>query len=251
VIPTPSSGIQVPEPTVLTRRSYSVDQLKVDEPEITVTTPGGTNSAETETVSHAISLRRALSNLIENEGREDEQDETKEGDGEQTDGPVMMRTSKPQQSSSSSSSVTPPGTPSHRKEQSKHPKVVVGPGPDNRHKGSSIATGTLVHGAGGSDVTLTMTSTAEASEMANNESKRRFSDLHGYSNRISRLFHREEHVSQYGQDNTASSTDPARQPSRAGVLSNLLKLHGNGHGRQHKVGAMRSPSWLFPAVPID
>ncbi|KAG0240777.1 hypothetical protein BGX31_001665 [Mortierella sp. GBA43] len=238
VIPTPTSGIQVPEPTVIARRSYSVDQLKVDEPEITVTTPGGTNSAET--VSHAISLRRALSNLIESEGREGEQDETKEGDGEQTDGPVMMRTSKPQQtSSSSSSSATPPGTPSHRKEQSKHPKVVFGPGPDNRHKGSSIAAGTLVHGVGESDVTLTMTSTAEASEMAKNESKRRFSDLHGYSNRISRLFHRDEHVSQYDQGHTASSTDPARQPSRAGVLSNLLKLHGHGHGRQHKNTASR------------
>ncbi|KAI7823552.1 hypothetical protein BC939DRAFT_410964 [Gamsiella multidivaricata] len=217
-IPLQNTRIQVPRPA-LAKRSYSADQLKTNEPEIMVTTPGGTSSTE----SHVLTLQRALSDLIENESREEEvEDEILD------DGPITMRTRK---SPSPSSSSTPPGTPPHKKGATKYPKVVVDRLDPEK---SPAATALLTHGAGGSDVTL-----AATADMAEKETRSSSSSVKAKKRAISRLskfLYRDASMAPVDNQeyNLATNTnaDLTRQPSKGGVLSNLLKLQGSG--RQSK-----------------
>ncbi|KAG0273259.1 hypothetical protein BGZ95_010925, partial [Linnemannia exigua] len=179
----------VPEPT-LARRSYSADHLTINEPEITVTTPGGSNATE----EHVMTLEAALNNLIEKEGRAGSAGAIgaggadNEDDSLELDEPIMMRGSIPESSS--------------------------------KKKGSS----TLV----------TNTNSSSGVSLMPKDKKKK--------NRISKLFHRE------GSSNNADSgagevrevhhnmgyIRPPVQPSKAGVLSNLLKLQGkHTHDKAH------------------
>ncbi|GJJ76781.1 hypothetical protein EMPS_09140 [Entomortierella parvispora] len=233
VVPPQPIRLQTQEPLrpSVGQRSYSVDHLRVEEPEITITTPGGSNSTETE--SHVISLQRALSNLIENEGRglveEDEEEEEVQEKG----------------SASTSTSSSPPGTPPHKKQKgvSKYPKIN---NPDRLDPEKMAAT----MESNGSEITLAAPAEEEeaaatAAVMIKDKKK---------SNRISKLFQRtlsdhqtytqDQHqhpLQQQHQQQQQRTTDLTRQPSKAGVLSNLLKLQA-GQGRphqQHKVGGGR------------
>ncbi|KAF9173990.1 hypothetical protein BGX20_001392 [Mortierella sp. AD010] len=229
-LPLQSTRVQGPQEP---QRSYSADCLKVHEPEITVTTPGGTNSTE----NHVISLERALSKLVEDQDREaiDEEDES--------DGFISMRISKPI-SASSSPPGTPgtPGTPPHRKGIIKFPKVVTDRYDTEKaaEASTSAAVGTtvLTHDAEGSEVTLTGLGDAPESterDLANTKEKGKA------KRRTPRLFHRYAAAPATEQNHTTTAADLARQPSKAGVLSNLLKLHTNGRhhhdsyqAQQHK-----------------
>lgn len=211
-----------------------MDHLRVEEPEITITTPGGSNSTETE--SHVISLQRALSNLIESEGRglveEDEEMQEKET--------VMGSTP-------ASSASSPPGTPPHRKQKgvSKYPKI------NNSERLDPERMATTME-SNGSEITLAVSAeeqeaAAAAAAAAAMVTKKKA------TNRISKLFHRTlsdqqsytQDQDQYQLQQQQRATDLTRQPSKAGVLSNLLKLqsHGRQHQQQqqqqHKVGGGR------------
>ncbi|KAI1312674.1 hypothetical protein EDD11_002873 [Mortierella claussenii] len=264
------SRIQTSEAAVLARRSHSADHLQVpgqngqDELEITVTTPGGTNMnsnpISSATESHVMTLQRALSNLIKNEGlkEEDEEEADEEEEEGRQDGPITMRNfKKASMSTSSSSTTTPPGTPPHKKGVTKFPKVVIerldpekaaaaaaaAGGPAGTAAGSG--TSTLTHGAGGSDITLAP-STIEllGKEVLFTLIKDKKKNHAGNNNRISRLFNKEPTMA-VGSDQQYSNapttmTDLTRQPSKAGVLSNLLKLQSNG--RQHKQRPVSRPN---------
>ncbi|KAF9192153.1 hypothetical protein BGZ51_006127 [Haplosporangium sp. Z 767] len=204
----------------LTRRSYSADHLRLDEPEITVTSPGGTNTTE----NHVMTLQRALSNLIESEGMEEEEEED-------DNGWIMMKGSKP-----STSSPAPPETPPHKKGVTKYPKVVIDrldPEKAAPTTSAAAASSSLTHGAGGSDITLAppqLPSTTETSENGHPKSKREKA-----SKRMSKLIHWDTTGNTKDQDYTITTTsDLARQPSKAGILSNLLKLQGNGQPQKQR-----------------
>ncbi|KAF9955019.1 hypothetical protein BGZ72_004105 [Mortierella alpina] len=212
-----NSSTLIPQVTI-PRRSYSADQLGVDEPHITVTTPGGSNSTE----EHVMTLQRALDNLIEQEGRK----EREKGDDsrEEYDGPIMMKDSKLASQPGAISAADRSGI-------SITPKVL-----ENRTD-SDPQVPTLSHGIVGSDVTLGSHELSEKDKKLKDKKK---------LNRISKLFNRESvptqaalasaaaaAVEQQQQQGMYAAPRPAVQPSRAGVLSNLLKLHGAP--RQHKV----------------
>lgn len=201
--------IQIPEPAA-SQRSYSAEHLRVDEPEITITSPGGSNSTE----HHATTLQRALSILIEKENRVEEEEENEE------EGPIVMKNSKT--SSGSSSSSTPPGTPPHKKKGvAKFPKVVVDRLDPEKAALATTGNHTLSQSrnstAGSSDTTLAEMNEKAEAETSLAEKKQAKAITIGATPVPAR----------------APAADQNRQPSKAGVLSNLLKLQGIG--RQHKV----------------
>jgi hypothetical protein len=81
-------------------------------------------------------------------------------------------------------------------------------------------------------MTSTIATTSEASEKTNKHKKR---TNHLIGRKISRLFHRDRPDALNNPRHALSPENLVRQPSKAGVLSHLLKLHG--HGRQHKVSS--------------
>ncbi|KAF9375872.1 hypothetical protein CPC16_000472 [Podila verticillata] len=210
LVPPTTTRIQIPEPAA-SQRSYSADHLRVDEPEITITSPGGSNLTE----HHATTLQRALSNLIEKENRLEEEDEDEE------DGPIVMKHSKTPSGSSSSS--TPPGTPPHKKKGvTKFPKVVVdrldpekaGATSGNNHSLSQSRNSA----AGSSDTTLAELNEKEEPLMTEKKPAKITIGATPVPVR-------------------APAADLTRQPSKAGVLSNLLKLQNIG--RQHKASSSK------------
>ncbi|KAG0334117.1 hypothetical protein BG000_008613 [Podila horticola] len=215
LVPPTTARIQIPEPAA-NQRSYSADHLRVDEPEITITSPGGSNSTE----HHATTLQRALSNLIEKENRVEEVDENEN----EEDGPIVMKNSK---TSSGSSSSTPPGTPQYKKKgMTKFPKVVVDRlDPEKAALATAGTNHTLSQSrnsmAGTSDTTL-----AELNEKAEAET------LMAEKKQTNTITISAPPVP------TRAPADLTRQPSKAGVLSNLLKLQGIG--RQHKASSSKS-----------
>ncbi|KAI1317284.1 hypothetical protein EDD11_008772 [Mortierella claussenii] len=208
-----------PQATVA-RRSYSADHLIVEEPEITVTTPGGSNSTE----EHVMHLQKALSSLIEKEGRSSMENDD-DDDEEESEGPIMMKGGKRQKSDSA------PGTVSAANKDGimLTPKVLA-----NRLDPEKT-THTMSHGVVGSDITLNGQEALESKQL---KEKRR--------NRISKLFGREpasaggvpEQYYEMGKHVRAHV-----QPSKAGVLSNLLKLQGNPRqSKPHRINAPPKPS---------
>ncbi|KAG0048883.1 hypothetical protein BGZ83_006214 [Gryganskiella cystojenkinii] len=243
VLPPQPIRLQTQEPLRPTvgQRSYSVDHLRIEEPEITITTPGGSNSTEQE--SHVISLQRALSNLIENEGRELVEEDVGEEE-------VQGATQEKSASSTSSTSSSPPGTPPHRKQKgvSKYPKVTI----VDRLEPEKIPTSSSVE-SNGSEITLaeTIVPVDESSSNMMGKERQTSKEKKKTTNRISKLFHRDALAFmteadytpdplQQHQSQRADTTDLTRQPSKAGVLSNLLKLQqGTRPHQQHKVGGSK------------
>ncbi|KAK3808975.1 MAG: hypothetical protein J3R72DRAFT_464308 [Linnemannia gamsii] len=220
LVPPPSvqqnKNTLVPEPT-LVRRSYSADHLTINEPEITVTTPGGSNATE----EHVMTLEAALNNLIEKEGRASSARATGAGradiedDSLDSDEPIMMRGSIPEPSSKKGSSTLATNT--------------------NSSSGISLMPKVLANRLelGQQEIPATDKGEKRLSEKEKDKKKK---------NRISKLFHRE------GPSNNANSGTegvpeghynmgyirPPVQPSKAGVLSNLLKLQGkHTHDKTH------------------
>ncbi|KAI7824781.1 hypothetical protein BC939DRAFT_134803 [Gamsiella multidivaricata] len=186
------------------RRAYSADQLSVQEPQITVTTPGGSN----ETEEHVKTLQNALNNLIAQESRAAPHNDDDDAEDPDTDGPIMMKGNK-------SNSV--PGTVSAGRKSGVllTPTVLA-----NREDPEKTAAGTMSHGIVGSDVTLSDKDQKEKERKAHRKSH----------NRISRLFGRDVPGIGHTSDqhyHMQVSRAPV-QPSKAGVLSNLLKLQDNG-----------------------
>ncbi|KAG9321424.1 hypothetical protein KVV02_004363 [Mortierella alpina] len=212
IVPSQPSRVHGSEPAPAALRSYSADHLQVNEPEITVTTPGGTNSTE----NHVMTLQRALSNLIESESREEEgkrKGDKDENNENQDDGLTM-----PSESKLSSSSSSPPGTPPRkRKGVTKYPKIVV-----DRLDPATVAT-SLTHDRSGSDVTLAPPHNEIMEEREEQQGKAQKNVKH----RLTKLFLRDTFAvadDKHYTTATTASADMARQPSKAGVLSNLLKL---------------------------
>ncbi|KAF9354355.1 hypothetical protein BGX26_007808 [Mortierella sp. AD094] len=178
------------------RRSYSADHLSVDEPEITVTSPGGSSSAE----EHATALQRVLSDLVQSEGRASIND----ADDHDEEGPVMMKGSK-------SSSATKTGSVANKEGVLLTPKVLANRLVPER------ADVTPVH---------------ELSEKEKKQTK----EKHKSHNRISRLFTREAPATNMTPEQVFTTNQLTRapiQPSKAGVLSNLLKLQGGARQKTH------------------
>ncbi|KAF9424442.1 hypothetical protein BGZ94_008051 [Podila epigama] len=263
---TSSSSSSNPPPP---QRSYSADQLIIMEPEITITSPGGSNATE----HHVMTLQRALSNLVsQNEHRleeQDEEDEFVEGD------PIMMKSAKKtiEQSTSSSSSssspsppsATPSGTstpppetssPSHGKKKgvTKFPKIVIDrldpataaalttttTTTTDAPTGTGTTNDTLSRSrnssAGSSDTTLTELNEKAAATSENVAAKKQGATTITIgatpvpireTNTVASVF-----PNSSANVNTNPADDMTRQPSKAGVLSNLLKLQGIG--RPHK-----------------
>ncbi|KAF9579067.1 hypothetical protein BGW38_004839 [Lunasporangiospora selenospora] len=246
-----TSRVQIPRPTIA-RRSYSADLLSTEKLEITVTTPGGTSSTE----NHVRTLERALSRLVEsNEANEDDNNNDNNNNGEneggEEDGPIMMKGSKVSTAASTLVSTpansSPPGTPPHRKGVTKFPKVIVGRlSPSER---TAEASGSVP--SQGADLTPIEMEIEPAFKGKVNKGN--------IQNRLSKIFHLErtpitlpqpplsQTLSQSASHSQAQplghnlpvsaavsvqqqitlASDLARQPSKSGVLSNLLKLQGN------------------------
>ncbi|KAF9955842.1 hypothetical protein BGZ72_003326 [Mortierella alpina] len=222
IVPPQPSRMQGSEPAPAALRSYSADHLQVNEPEITVTTPGGTNSTE----NHVLTLQRALSNLIESECREEEEerhDDKDKNTDNQNDGPTGSKESKQPSSSSS-----PPGTPPHkRKGVTKYPKIVV-----DRLDPATVAH-SLTHVRSGSDVTLA----PPQNEIDEEKDEPKVKAQRNVKHRISKLFLRDTFAmagDKHYTTTTTTSADMARQPSKAGVLSNLLKLQRSTRSQKHQ-----------------
>ena len=213
LVPQPQSqNTLVPEATVA-RRSYSADHLTVNEPEITVTTPGGSNATE----EHVMTLEAALNNLIEKEGRGNTAPGTPENeeDSVESDEPIMMRGSIPESSSKRDSS----------NKWSKGFSAFNSNSNSHSNSGISLTPKVLANRF------ETEGTTTAAHDLTDNKEKR-FSEKDKEKkkkNRISKLFHRE------GSSTPAAVPEvhynmgyirPPVQPSKAGVLSNLLKLQG-------------------------
>ncbi|KAF9194549.1 hypothetical protein BGZ51_009112 [Haplosporangium sp. Z 767] len=203
------NNITVPHAT-LARRSYSAGHLGVEEPEITVTTPGGSNATE----DHVMTLQNALNNLIEQEGRiTGENDDPEDTDAE---GQTITDLRK------------------YKSGVSLTPKVLA-----NRLDSEVEATATN-HGIVGPDaVALDGIELSEMKKKQKHKDKKR-------SNRFSRLFFREPHHMAADADLARESRPSARptvQPSKAGVLSNLLKLQDSGrhHKHQHHTSSLPKP----------
>ncbi|KAG0076912.1 hypothetical protein BGZ92_002184 [Podila epicladia] len=200
------------------RRSYSTGHLAIDEPEITVTTPGGSHSTE----EHVMTLQKALSNLIEKELQgEDTRPRVSmedEGDDDDTDGPILMKGSRTETKRSSIPGQSAGGN--NGKGVSLTPRVLSSQKPDPEK-----AAATITHGISGSDFSLGGLEFSDKEQRLKEKKK---------SNRISRLFNRDS-SGKLGQEPRYAMNDISRQPSKAGVLSNLLKLQGNvRHPKQYR-----------------
>ncbi|KAF9107898.1 hypothetical protein BGX29_004258 [Mortierella sp. GBA35] len=225
--------VQVPERAVA-RRSYSADHLQV--PETDLATGGIVQSTE----SHVMTLQRALSKLIE-KNEQDDGDEESSSQDRQTAGGDNTPTTK-MGSIPSSSSSTPPGTPPHRKGVSKYPKVEL----DRLDPEKAAAITTL---SGGSDITLalppatTATTTTTATEISEKDTQQPEQEKTTKKRKTGRMsiFLQKDGLDLPLPATTPVSTDLRRQPSKAGVLSNLLKLQGIGRQpKQHRMPKVKT-----------
>ncbi|KAF9138025.1 hypothetical protein BGX30_009663 [Mortierella sp. GBA39] len=222
LVPQPQSqNTLVPEATVA-RRSYSADHLTINEPEITVTTPGGSNATE----EHVMTLEAALNNLIEKESRGNTAPGTPENEegSVESDEPIMMRGSIPESSSKRDSS---------NNKWSKGFSAFNSNSNSHSNSGISLTPKVLAN-------RFETEGTTTAAQDLNDNKEKRLSDKDKEKkkkNRISKLFHRE------GSSTPAAVPEghydmryirPSVQPSKAGVLSNLLKLQGKQtHEKAH------------------
>ncbi|GJJ69694.1 hypothetical protein EMPS_02042 [Entomortierella parvispora] len=233
-----NSNTTVPSVT-MPRRSYSADQLTIDEPEITVTTPGGSNATE----EHVMTLQKALSNLIEKELREEGSRRgsvIQEGDEDEddADGPIMMKGSSEDSKGAnhrrgnSTSAASEKASAAHTGGISVTPRVLA-----HRLDPEAVES-SMTHGVIGSDVTL--------GGLDVSEKEKKLKDKKKGHNRITRLFHKEatdrtavpDQIYQMGPSGPVVRAPVL--PSKGGVLSNLLKLQGNN--RHHKVRAVQQNS---------
>ncbi|KAF9171482.1 hypothetical protein BGX21_001311 [Mortierella sp. AD011] len=181
------------------RRSYSADHLAVDEPEITITGPDGSSSTE----EHATVLQKVLSDLVQSEGRA-----SIDADDHDEEGPAMMK-------GSNSSSATKTGSAANIEGVLLTPKVLA-----NR-------------------LVSERTDITPVNEPAEKE-KKQTKEKHKSHNRISKLFNREASATNTAPEQVHITSQPARapiQPSKTGVLSNLLKLQS---GTRHKTHTTHS-----------
>lgn len=210
LVPQPQSqNTLVPEATVA-RRSYSADHLTINEPEITVTTPGGSNATE----EHVMTLEAALNNLIEKEGRGNTAPGTPENeeDSVEYDEPIMMRGSIPESSSKRDSS---------NNRWSKGFSTFNSNSNSHSNSGISLTPKVLANRF------ETEGTTTAAQDLTDNKEKRLSEkDKEKKKNRISKLFHREGSSTPAAVPEVQYNIRPPVQPSKAGVLSNLLKLQG-------------------------
>ncbi|KAF9923409.1 hypothetical protein FBU30_006543 [Linnemannia zychae] len=177
-----------------------------------------------------MTLQRALSKLIEKNEQSDEENEVSQERQTNTGGentPVKMTGSN-----SSSLSSTPPGTPPHRKGITKYPKIDV-----DHLKSETKRTITALTGE--SDITL-----------APPTSNTTISTATEFSEKVTQQELEQEKLKKKVEDTTIQmqenesilpvtdimpiSTDLRRQPSKSGVLSNLLKLQANGRHTKHR-----------------
>ncbi|KAG0308916.1 hypothetical protein BGZ98_006267 [Dissophora globulifera] len=214
VIPHHGSLLQIPKP-VMPQRSYSADHLWAEDLEITAMTPSGSDA----TNRHVMSLQRALSKLAESTENKEEGDE----DDIEDDGPITMRNSRLSPSSSPATGV------SQMKDVRKAAEVS-----DND---VMPAPASLTHGAGGSDMTLATLSDPfdKDSQQQQQSSKYKMKD------RMAWFFQRQDSVQAHDlprmlapPSSSAPETDVYRQPSKSGVLSNLLKLQEFGRSRKSR-----------------
>ncbi|KAF9915549.1 hypothetical protein BX616_005909 [Lobosporangium transversale] len=217
LVPPQNSNISIPQATVA-RRSYSAGHLSTDEPEITVTTPGGSKATE----EHVKTLEDALNNLIEKEGRASVENDDEEEDDDETDGPIMMK------SSSKSKSTSAPSTVSKGKKDGVllTPKVLA-----NRLEPERTVESDLTL----SDPGLPEKEKKQLKDKDKEKDKRK-------SHRISRFFYREPTATTAVPEEYFTSRQPAPssiQPSKTGVLSNLLRLQSGS--RQHKHYRVSTP----------
>ncbi|KAG0372252.1 hypothetical protein BGX24_000493, partial [Mortierella sp. AD032] len=228
--------VQVPEPAVA-RRSYSADHLRV--PETDLATGGILQSTE----NHVMTLQRALSKLIERNEQDDEEDQENQ-DRQNTTATTTGGENTPTTkigSNSSSSSSTPPGTPPHRKGLTKFPKVES----DRLDPEKAAAITSL---SGESDITLalppttitTTTGGATVTEITGKDTQSEQEKSKKKTGRVS-IFFRKDGIDSPMPATTSVSTDLRRQPSKAGVLSNLLKLQGIGRQqKQHRAPKIKT-----------
>ncbi|KAF9546981.1 hypothetical protein EC957_008985 [Mortierella hygrophila] len=221
LVPQPQSqNTLVPEATVA-RRSYSADHLTINEPEITVTTPGGSNATE----EHVMTLEAALNNLIEKESRGNTAPGTPENEegSVESDEPIMMRGSIPESSSKRDSS----------NKWSKGFSAFNSNSNSHSNSGISLTPKVLAN-------RFETEGTTTAAQDLNDNKEKRLSDKDKEKkkkNRISKLFHREGSstpVAVPEDQYDMRYIRPPVQPSKAGVLSNLLKLQGKQtHEKAH------------------
>ncbi|KAF9144996.1 hypothetical protein BG015_012047 [Linnemannia schmuckeri] len=218
--------VQVPEAAVA-RRSYSADHLQV--PETDFATGGTLQSTE----NHVMTLQRALSRLVE-KNEQDEGDDEENKDRQPASTTTTRGENTPTTkigSNSSSSSSTPPGTPPHRKGVTKYPKVEL-----ERVDPEKAAVITSISGE--SDITLapptTTTTTATATEISKDTQQQE-------KEKPKKKTGRKDGLDLPLPATTPVSTDLRRQPSKAGVLSNLLKLQGIGRQqKQHRAPKVKA-----------
>ncbi|KAF9908256.1 hypothetical protein EC991_010096 [Linnemannia zychae] len=219
--------VQVPEPAVA-RRSYSADHLRV--PETDLATGGILQSTE----NHVMTLQRALSKLIEKNEQSDNEDEENQATATTTGG-ENTPTNKTGSNTSSSPS-TPPGTPPHRKGLTKYPKVEM-----DRLDYEKVTA--ITSFSAESDITLAPpqnptdgNATAEISEKERLELEK----TKKKTGRVS-IFLQKDGLDMSLPATTPVATDLRRQPSKAGVLSNLLKLQGIGRQqKQHRASKVKT-----------
>ncbi|KAF9436629.1 hypothetical protein BGZ76_003426 [Entomortierella beljakovae] len=182
------------------RRSYSADHLSADEPEITVTSPGGSDATE----KHASELQRALTDLVQSETRKSMESEA-EGDDRLT----ILK---------GSNSVFGEG------------ESFV-PSKDGIMVTPKVVANILAEKAEKADI-------ASVQEFSDKEKKRKDKETKEKTksqNRLSKLFKAPGTVTAADPEkppkeyNTAHAYHVPTQPSKAGVLSNLLKLQGVRH----------------------
>ncbi|KAG0261034.1 hypothetical protein DFQ27_003176 [Actinomortierella ambigua] len=254
-LPISSSTTVQPPPPILTR-SYSAGHLGVDEPEIMVTSPGGTNEIHS-TQEHVMRLDRALSNLIESQ--EQVEDET--------DGPLTMKNKKSKGISKFPKIVH------DRLGSEKVAAVASGSGISSNNGGGSGSHSSTTNNSANntpppeihrtiSDLTLEaereryfaeretihpLQAQQQQPQQQQQQQQQQDSTKKKSGNRMSRLFGRDQVAAAYlasasaGQTHDTSLThDPtfrpqylSRQPTKGGVLSNLLKLQA-GTQRHHK-----------------
>jgi hypothetical protein len=183
-----------------------------------------------------MTLQRALSKLIEkNEqgGDDDEENTDQQAATAPTTGGENTPTTKTGSNSSSSPS-TPPGTPPRRKGVTKYPKT------ESERLGLEKAAA-ITSMLGESDITLappTIT-TATVSDISEKDTLQAEQEMPKKKTGRVSIFLQKDRFDLPMPATTSVSTDLRRQPSKAGVLSNLLKLQGIG--RQQKVRRGSTP----------
>ncbi|KAG0081422.1 hypothetical protein BGZ90_008408 [Linnemannia elongata] len=220
--------VQVPERAAACR-SYSADHLQV--PETDLATGGLLQSTE----NHVMTLQRALSKLVEKNEQSEDDGEEKQATTVTTGGENTPSTKAG--SNSSSSSSTPPGTPPHRKGVTKYPKVEV-----ERLDPEKAAAITLM--AGESNITLappTTTTAATVPEISEKDTQHQQEKSKKKKTGRMSIFFQKDGLDLPLPSTTPLPTDSRIQPSKAGVLSNLLKLQGIGRQqKQHRAPKVKA-----------